>query len=59
MDNMKLGVLEVGNDQVIIRAYDSFCEMIVKKGFAQRLLLCYSTKNPRRKLSQNTLIALK
>ena len=41
MDIIKLGVLEVDNDQVIIRAYDSFCEMIVKKGFAQRLLLCY------------------
>lgn len=28
MDNMELGVLEVDNDQVIIRAYDSFCEMV-------------------------------
>lgn len=28
MDNMELGLLEVDNDQRIIRAYDRFCEMI-------------------------------
>lgn len=28
MDNMELGLLEVDNDQRIIRAYDRFCQMI-------------------------------
>ncbi len=28
MNNMELGLLEVDNDQIIIRAYDSFCEMV-------------------------------
>ncbi|WP_337042741.1 PAS domain S-box protein [Emticicia sp. 17c] len=28
MDNMELGLLEVDNDQRIVRAYDRFCEMI-------------------------------
>lgn len=28
MNNMELGLLEVDNDQIIIRAYDSFCQMV-------------------------------
>lgn len=36
LDNMELGLLEVDNDQVIIRAYDRFCQMI---GYTQTELL--------------------
>ncbi|MEA5460781.1 PAS domain S-box protein [Arcicella sp. LKC2W] len=36
MDNMELGLLEVDNDQIIIRAYDSFCQMI---GYTQEELV--------------------
>ena len=36
MDNMELGLLEVDNDQRIIRAYDRFCHMI---GYAEEELV--------------------
>jgi PAS domain S-box-containing protein len=36
MNNMELGLLEVDNDQIIIRAYDSFCQMI---GYSQEELV--------------------
>ena len=36
MNNMELGLLEVDNDQIIIRAYDSFCEMV---GYCEEELL--------------------
>ena len=36
MDNMELGLLEVNNDQIIIRAYDSFCQMV---GYTQEELV--------------------
>lgn len=36
MNNMELGLLEVDNDQIIIRAYDRFCEMI---GYTQSELI--------------------
>lgn len=36
MDNMALGLLEVDNDHIIIRAYDRFCEMV---GYTQEELV--------------------
>ncbi|PWK20105.1 PAS domain S-box-containing protein [Arcicella aurantiaca] len=36
MNNMELGLLEVDNNQIIIRAYDSFCQMI---GYSQEELV--------------------
>ena len=36
MNNMELGLLEVDNDQIIIRAYESFCQMV---GYTQEELL--------------------
>lgn len=36
MNNMELGLLEVDNEQIIIRAFDSFCEMI---GYTQEELV--------------------
>lgn len=36
MDNMELGLLEVDNDQRIIRAYDRFCKMI---GYSEKELV--------------------
>ena len=36
MDNMELGLLEVDNDQIIIRAYESFCQMT---GYSQEELV--------------------
>ena len=36
MNNMELGLLEVDYDQIIIRAYDSFCQMV---GYSQEELL--------------------
>lgn len=36
MNNMELGLLEVDNDQIIIRAYDSFCQML---GYSQEEML--------------------
>lgn len=36
MDNMELGLLEVDNDQIITRAYDSFCQML---GYTQSELV--------------------
>lgn len=39
MNNMELGLLEVDNDQIIIRAYDSFCQMV---GYSEEELLSKS-----------------
>ena len=36
MNNMELGLLEVDNDQKIVRAYESFCQMV---GYTQEELL--------------------
>ncbi len=42
MNNMELGLLEVDNDQIIIRAYDSFCQMV---GYSEEELLGENAPN--------------
>lgn len=42
MNNMELGLLEVDNDQMIIRAYDSFCQMV---GYSEEELLGENAPN--------------